>query len=118
MATHLSDGTWRFLGLALRLLGPSEASLLGLETPERDLHPDALPLLAELLRTAATHHPVLVTTHAETLLDCFTHTPEVVCVAARDAHGTALRRVVRATWPDGLTLGAAWRAGHLGGNRW
>lgn len=117
-ATHLSDGVWRFLGLALRLLGPSRASLLGLETPERDLHPDALPLLAELLRTAAAERPVLVTTHSETLLDCFTDTPEVVCVAARDDESTTFRRVARATWPDELSLGAAWRAGHFGVNRW
>jgi predicted ATPase len=49
-ARALSDGTLRFLALAVLELDPSAGGLICLEEPENGFHPDALPALVRLLR--------------------------------------------------------------------
>ena len=50
-ATRLSDGTIRFVALLSILCHPDPPELVCLEEPELSMHPDAIPLLAELLRS-------------------------------------------------------------------
>ncbi len=67
-AGELSDGTLRYLCLVAALLSPRPAPLLVLNEPETSLHPDLFAPLGELILDAATRSQLLVTTHAEPLV--------------------------------------------------
>lgn len=67
----LSDGMLRFLCLATALLNPIPPPVVAIDEPELGLHPGLLPVVAELIKSAAERTQVLVTTHSPDLLDCF-----------------------------------------------
>lgn len=120
-AARLSDGTLRWLWLLCLLLDPAPPALVCLEEPEIGLHPDLIPALVRLLRDAAERTQILVTTHSELLISELTDVPEDVIVCERLEGSTHLRRLERAPlehWLANYSLGHAWRAGELGGNRW
>jgi predicted ATPase len=52
-ARALSDGTLRFLALAVLDLDPETTGLLCLEEPENGIHPDRIPAILDLLRDIA-----------------------------------------------------------------
>ena len=52
-ARALSDGTLRFLALAVLDLDPETTGLLCLEEPENGIHPDRIPAILDLLRAIA-----------------------------------------------------------------
>lgn len=68
-ARELSDGTLRFLCLAVALTAPRPPVFLALNEPEASLHPDVLPVLAERIVACASTTQVLVTTHSRPLAD-------------------------------------------------
>lgn len=68
---ELSDGMLRFLCLATVLLNPILPPLVAIDEPELGLHPGLLPIVAEMIKTAAERTQVLVTTHSPDLLNCF-----------------------------------------------
>jgi predicted ATPase len=124
-AGRISDGTMRFLCLLVVLLDPSPPPVVLIEEPELGLHPDAIGVVADLLRDAAERMQLIVTTHSEALVDRFGDTPEVVLVVdkAEPAEGgsTRVRRLDKESlkeWLDTYSLGRLWRMGELGGNRW
>lgn len=59
-ARSLSDGSLRFLALAVLELDPNGPGLVGVEEPENGLHPGRIPAMLRLLRDLATdtHLPV------------------------------------------------------------
>jgi len=78
---ELSDGTLRYLCLVAALLSPRPAPLLVLNEPETSLHPDLFAPLAELILDAATRSQLLVTTHAEPLVQRLSKARDVKLVA-------------------------------------
>ncbi len=66
---ELSDGTLRYLLLAVALLTPRPAPLLVLNEPETSLHPSLLDPLARLICRAAEKSQVIVVSHAGVLVD-------------------------------------------------
>jgi predicted ATPase len=62
-ASELSDGQLRLLCLVAALTSPRPSDLLVLNEPETSLHPDVLPVLAELVVAAARSSQIVVTTH-------------------------------------------------------
>jgi predicted ATPase len=117
-ATRLSDGTLRFLAMLALLLSPESPPLLCLEEPELGLHPDALPLLANLLVEASGRCQLVVTTHSDTLVSALTEQTESVLVCEHQG-GTRLRRLESERlrhWLERYRLGEIWRIGELGGN--
>jgi predicted ATPase len=76
-AAELSDGTLRYLCLVAALLSPRPAPLLVLNEPETSLHPDLFAPLGELILDAATRSQVIVTTHAERLVERLARAPDV-----------------------------------------
>jgi len=121
-ATRISDGTLRFLCLLSVLCHPQPPPLIGLEEPELGLHPEAIPLVAELLQEASNRTQLIVTTHSDALVDELSSGPEAVVVVARDFDGgTVFRRLEpdgMAIWLENYRLGELWRKGELGGTRW
>jgi len=80
---ELSDGTLRYLCLVAALLSPRPAPLLVLNEPETSLHPDLFAPLGELILDAATRSQLLVTTHAEPLVQILSKARDVKLVSLR-----------------------------------
>lgn len=66
---ELSDGTLRFLLLAAALLSPQPPSLLVLNEPETSLHPQVLPVLADLITRVAQRTQVVMVSHSRALIE-------------------------------------------------
>ena len=69
--TRASDGTLRFLEYYILLNLPNPPSLIALEEPERNVHPDATSAVADFLEQLAIGSQVIITTHNSQLLDDF-----------------------------------------------
>ena len=115
----LSDGTLRFICLAVLLLQPSLPSLILLDEPELGLHPFAITILAEMIEAAARRSQVILATQSVTLLNQFA--PEAIIIADNDGLRTHFRRLAeQGKAPDtngarpslrDLSLTAAWILG-------
>ena len=69
--TRASDGTLRFLEYYILLNLPNPPSLIALEEPERNVHPDAISAVADFLEQLAIGSQVIITTHNSQFLDDF-----------------------------------------------
>lgn len=120
-ATRLSDGTLRYLSLLVVLCHPSPPPLVCIEEPELGLHPDVLPVLAELFVDAAKRAQFIVTTHSDSFVSALSEVPESVVVCERGEDGTRLQRLEPPKLHDWLgryKLGEIWKMGEIGGTRW
>jgi len=84
---ELSDGTLRYLLLAVALLTPRPAPLIVLNEPETSLHPSLLPPLARLIAGAAERSQVIVVSHARGLIEALSGAPETVAYDLRKEFG-------------------------------
>jgi predicted ATPase len=117
-ATRISDGTLRYLCLLTILCHPKPPPLICIEEPEVGLHPDVLPVVAELLVEASRRTQLIVTTHSDLLVSGLSEVPESVLVCEREEGGTTLRRLEKdklAEWLDKYSLGDLWLKGEIGG---
>jgi predicted ATPase len=120
-AYRLSDGTLRWLALLAILLNPAPAPITCIDEPELGLHPDIIPTLADLLRDASTRTQLILTTHSQALVECFSDDPESVCVCEKVDGATRIRRLNKerlSSWLEDYSLGQLWAKGEIGGNRW
>ena len=120
-ATRLSDGTMRFLCLLAICCHPTPPPLICIEEPEIGLHPDIIPLVAELLISASHRTQLIVTTHSDILIDALTEVPEAVVVCDKIEGSTKMQRLQAdqlKQWLDKYRLGQLWLRGDLGGTRW
>ena len=121
-ASRLSDGTMRFIALMAILCHPEPPELICIEEPELALHPDAMPLLADLLRSASERTQIVITTHSPELVDQFTAEPDAVLVCERGFDDdTQIQRLAQDSLKDWLKdyrLGEMWKKGVIRGNRW
>ncbi len=115
-AHALSDGTLRFICLATLLLQPELPTTVLIDEPELGLHPYAITMLAELLRSAATKTQLLVSTQSVTLVNQLE--PEEVIVVDREEGESKFRRLGEeeiAGWIDDYSLGELWEKNVIGG---
>jgi predicted ATPase len=120
-ATRLSDGTLRYLCLLAILCHPNPPPLICIEEPELGFHPDLLPTIADLLKDASTRTQLIITTHSDILIDCFSDTPEAVIVFDKIEGATTMTRLSKEklkVWLNKYSLGKLWMEGHIGGLRW
>ena len=116
---RMSDGTLRLLAMLAALFAPTPPSLMCLEKPELGMHPDAVPLLAELLVEASNRMQLVVTTHSDALLSALNDKLESILVCENNGWGTKFERLNAkrlAFWLNDYTLGDVWRIGEIGGN--
>lgn len=119
-AARLSDGTLHWLSLLAVLLHPKPPAIVCFEEPEAGLHPDAIPLLGNLIRRAATRTQLFITTHSADLVDMFTADPSsvVVCNKRNGAtHMTRLKEEPLRLWLEEYSLGQVWNMGIAGGRK-
>jgi predicted ATPase len=121
-ANQLSDGTLRFICLAVALLQPEPPATMLFDEPELGLHPYALTLLGNLFRQAAessspsTSRQIIISTQSAPLLNEFR--PEDVIVVDRRNGGSTFRRLATAElseWLEEYSLGELWQKNVLGG---
>jgi predicted ATPase len=75
-AFSMSDGTLRTLGILTAFLQHNRPTLVGLEEPEANIHPEALSSILEMIRSFSRDTQVLVTTQSPELLDAKWIEPE------------------------------------------
>ena len=124
ISAHLtSDGTLRFFALATLLnLPPSMLpDTLLLDEPELGLHPAAISVIGELIRSAALDRQVIVATQSPLLVDEF-DLSETIVLELRSGQ-TQVRRFDGAdaqnrykSWLDRYSLGQLWQKNVLGGH--
>lgn len=115
-AHALSDGTLRFICLATLLLQPSPPTTVLLDEPELGLHPFAIAVLADLLRSAAQRTQVIASTQSVTLVNQLS--AEDLVVVDREGRESTFRRPGEAeigSWLDDYALGELWEKNVLGG---
>ncbi len=114
----LSDGTLRFICLVTLFLQPAELkpSTIVLDEPELGLHPYAIALLADMVRSTASHTQVLLATQSVTLVNQFD--PEDLIVVERSGPASTFRRLSSdelSDWLKDFSLGELWEKNALGG---
>lgn len=92
-----------------------------IEKPELGLHPDIIPVVAELLIESSRKTQVIVTTHSDALVSALSEESESVLVCDRNDQGSTLTRLDAnhlKEWLEKYSLGELWKMGELGGTRW
>ena len=115
-ASSLSDGTLRFLALAVLASDPQATGLVCLEEPENGIHPQLIPEMLRLVRRLAEDAEIddsdpetTVATLRQVIIN--THSPLVVAeLADSDLLMAETLRAQRAEWIDFKPLGNTWRA--------
>lgn len=119
IAAQLSDGTLRFICLATLLLQPMDLQpeTILIDEPELGLHPYAIQLLAAMIKKAAKHRQLIISTQSVELLNEFQ--TEDVLVVEHKADSTSFKRLDKenlSIWLDeDYTLGDMWKHNLLGG---
>ncbi len=112
-----SDGTLRFIALSTLLLQPNPQRFIIIDEPELGLHPEAIEILAELIKLASAHSQLLISTQSIQLVNCFT--PEDILIAEKEHGETKILRPDTEElkdWLQDYTLGEIWRKNIMGGN--
>lgn len=117
-ASSLSDGTLRFICLAVLFLQPKDQmpSVILVDEPELGLHPSAIHLLYSMIRSASSNVQVIISTQSPILLDYFD--PSEVLVAEQIDGSTKLSRLDSQSlkdWLEDYSLGELWEKNLIGG---
>ncbi|RJP30633.1 MAG: recombinase RecF [Candidatus Omnitrophota bacterium] len=113
---HLSDGTIRFICLITALLQPYLPSTIIIDEPELGLHPYAIDILAELVRSTSKRTQIIVSTQSPAFIDCLE--PEEIIVVNRKNGASTFQRLNRdelSTWLEDYSLGDLWRKNIVAG---
>ena len=117
---QLSDGTLRFIGLATALLQPDHFApgLMLIDEPELSLHPRAVALVADMLKSASETRQIIVTTQSADLVSEMD--PEDIVVVNRADGESLFDRLDRGDLQvymeeDEHTLGDLWKMNTFGG---
>lgn len=117
-AHYLSDGSLRFIALAVLLLMPSELQpqVIIVDEPEIGLHPTALNVLSGLIKRASLERQVIISTQSAELLSQF-EPDDVIVVDKKDKYSEFKRLSNHdlAKWLENYTLGELWETNVIGG---
>jgi predicted ATPase len=113
---HLSDGSIRFICLATALLQPDPPETIIIDEPELGLHPFAIAILAELIKSAAKRTQVIVATQSPAFIDQFS-IEDVVVVNRKDGASTfeRLDEDDFNEWLETYSVGELWTKNVLSG---
>ena len=117
--SQLSDGTLRFICLAVLLLQPRELqpAAIIVDEPELGLHPYAITIFSEMVRQLSDEKQIIISTQSVELLNEFD--VEDVIVVDRGENCSEFRRLdeeALAAWlEEDYTLGDLWKKNVLGG---
>jgi len=109
-SNQLSDGSMRFIALSTVLLQPKLPATVVIDEPELGLHPCAISMLADLIKSAAERTQVIISTQSPILLDYFE--PEEVVVVNRDKGRSTFKRLDAESlkeWLEDYSVGELWQ---------
>ncbi len=116
-ANHLSDGTLRMICLITLLLQPKLPDTIIIDEPELGLHPSAIQLLADLIKSVANEgKQIICSTQSVTLLNQFS--PDDIIVVEREDNESKFKRLDEERlddWLDQYAIGELWEKNVLGG---
>jgi predicted ATPase len=112
------DGALRAMALITLLLQSTHSMprVIAIDEPELGLHPNAICIIAALLKQASLHCQVIIATQSPTLLDEFD--PEDVIVVDRKEDQSTFTRLSPdklKEWLEEYSLGELWQKNVLGG---
>ena len=115
---QLSDGSLRAMALIALFLQPVEdlPALIVVDEPELGLHPDAITIIAGLIRAASLKTQVILTTQSTTFLDHFE--PEEIIVVDDEQGRSTFRHLDSdglREWLEDYTVSQLWEKNVLGG---
>lgn len=115
-AADLSDGSLRFMCIAVLLLQPNRPELILLDEPELGLHPSAISILAGLLRKTAHLSQLIISTQSAALVSEF-EAENIIVVenTARQSTFTKLDVAKLSYWLKDYSLGDIWDKNIIGG---
>lgn len=109
-ASHLSDGSIRFIALTTLLLQPNLPKVIIIDEPELGLHPVAINKLAGLIKSAAQKNcQIIVSTQSINLLNNFD--PQDVITVDKKSNQSNFQRLDNeslAHWLNDYSLGELW----------
>lgn len=109
-ATHLSDGSLRFIALTTLLLQPNLPKVIIIDEPELGLHPVAINKLAGLIKSASQKScQIIVSTQSVNLLNNFE--PENIITVDKIENQSSFSRLESANlknWLDDYSIGELW----------
>lgn len=118
-ASQFSDGTLRFICLAVLLLQPHELqpATIIVDEPELGLHPHAITIFAEMVKQLSDEKQIIISTQSVELLNEFE--ADDVIVVDRNENGSVFRRLNSeelSIWlEEDYSLGELWKKNVLGG---
>lgn len=121
-AQALSDGTARFICMATLFLQPKvlHPNTIVLDEPEIGLHPDALTVLSEIIKSVANNGTqVIISTQSITLANCF-EPDDFIVVNYEDGESKferfgEERQVELKEWLQNYQMGDTWAENLIGG---
>lgn len=119
-ADQFSDGSIRFIALATLFLQPPEMlpNVIVIDEPELGLHPQAVDMLASMIKTASLHTQVIVATQSARLIDSFDPSQIIVAEYNRERKCSVFRRLDEnklADWLRDYSLSELWEKNVIGG---
>lgn len=117
--SDLSDGTIRFIALAVLFMQPWLPRVIIIDEPELGLHPKAIEKLAGLMKSAAQRGAqIIAATQSAELISGFTF-KDILTVNQRDGHTniTCLNPKDLEQWIDEYTLGDLWKQNIIKGGQ-
>lgn len=118
-SSQLSDGTLRFICLAVLLLQPHELqpATIIVDEPELGLHPYAISIFAEMVKQLSDEKQIIISTQSVELLNEFD--VEDVIVVDRSEDGSEFKRLKEEELEEWIkedyALGDLWKKNILGG---
>lgn len=115
-ATHLSDGTLRFIALASLLLHPKMPKTIIIDEPELGLHPFAINKLSGLIKQASAHSQIIISTQSINFIDNFE--PENIITVDRKDKQSVFNPQNTANlndWIQEYSIGELWNKNVIGG---
>lgn len=107
--SQLSDGSIRFICLATALLQPQPPAAIIIDEPELGLHPEAIGILAELIKLASERSQIILATQSPLLLDQFS-IKDIIIAKRKDGASTFVRLNEQdyAAWLEDYSIGELW----------
>jgi predicted ATPase len=114
--SQFSDGTIRFACLATLLLQPDPPATLIIDEPELGLHPQAIMVLAGMLRLAEENCQIIVSTQSSALVD-YLDIEELLVVDRKDGASVIKRpdEDEYKAWLEDYSLSDIWNKNLMGG---
>lgn len=109
-ASHLSDGTLRFIALATLLMQPNLPQVIIIDEPELGLHPFAINKLSGLIRKASAKSQIIISTQSVNFVDNFE--PEEIITVDRENNESVFNRLNSDnlnSWLSEYTIGDLWQ---------